>query len=140
MNNKLAFQKTNEKRAFVKNAMSKLGITEVEANALWSFDKEEVTVPEVEAIEAKLAAPKTAEEKRVSSPIAKVKNMKAQKKADAEKEAVLQGVFDFIKIAGFAVKPQQVATTKVVFQGADGGWYTVAVTKNKDKPDGYTVE
>lgn len=138
MSNKAAFQKVSAKRTFIKNTMAKLGISEEEAVQLWAFDQDEITVPEVEAIEAKLAKPKSAEEKRAASPIAKVKNMKAQKKADAEKEGVLEGVFGFLKAAEFAVKPQQVATTKMVFQGADGGWYTVAVTKNKSKPDGYT--
>jgi len=139
MSNKVAFQKINEKRAFVKNTMAKLNISEAEALQLWAFDHEEISVPEVEAIEEKLSKPKSAEEKRAASPIAKVKNMKAQKKADVEKEGVIEGVFSFIKTAAFVFKPQQVATTKIVFQGADGSWFTVTVTKNKTKPDGHTA-
>lgn len=130
-----AFTVARQKHEFVKNAMAKLGISQTEAEDLWKFDHDEAHNPVVEAIEQKIEEKKPA--RKETSPIAKVKNLKAKKKADSEKESVLEGVFEFLKAAAFAVKPQQVATTKMVFQGTDGGWYTVTVTKNKTQPDGY---
>lgn len=123
------------KHEFIKNAMTKLDISHDEAEQLWKFDHDEVTAPEVEAIEQKIEDKKPV--RKENSPINKVKNLKAKKKADSEKEAVLEGVFNHIMAAEFAVAPQQISTTKVSFKGVDGGWYTVTVTKNKSKPDGY---
>lgn len=130
-----AFTQARAKHEFIKNAMTKLAITKEEAEQLWKFDHDEVTVPEVEAIEQKVETAKPV--RKENSPINKVKNLKAKKKADAEKEGVLENLFNFIKEAAFAVAPQQIATTKMTFKGVDGGWYTVTVTKNKSKPDGY---
>lgn len=137
---KVAFKKAQEKREFMLKAMSSLGLTKEQAGELWDFDHDNASSVEADAIEALVAAPKTEAQKRAASPIAKVKNMKAVKKADAEKELVLASVFSFVERSDFATKPQQMTSTKVSFQGPDGGWYSVAITKHKACPDGYKQE
>lgn len=135
MNMNLKQKKEMEKA--VAGYMEKLQITEAEAIELWKFDNDEISNEVVDKMEA-AAKEKTAEEKKKNSPIAKVKNMKAKKKADEEKEGIIAALFGFIKASAAFVNPQEIAATKMVFKGTDGGYYTVTVTKNRTKPDGFT--
>lgn len=120
-----------EKETFIQKSMQKLEISREDAEALWAFDHEEGEVPqEVTSIEAKLA-------KKEASPINKVKNLKAKKKVDENKTSIIDQISQFLETSTVAVSPEQVKTGKFVFMDADGNFYTLALTKNKQKPDGY---
>jgi hypothetical protein len=115
----------------VQKYMDKLGISEDEAKALVLFDSGKADVPaEVLTIEEKLA-------KKASSPINKVKNLKAVPKVDKLKKRIIDIIWEMVLNKEQMVKPQMVKTGKVVFQDSAGGWYTLTLTKNKEKPDGY---
>jgi hypothetical protein len=135
MNKQTLKTRAQLKQEFVKNVIRRLGLTPAEAEELWQYDNGFKASVEADELAAK-AAKKTYERPK-QSPIDKIKYMRAQKKADEEKERVIKGVFDFIGTAEFAIDPQQISSTKIAFQGTDGGWYTVTVTKNKNQPDGY---
>lgn len=123
----------------VKEYIYKLQISEKDAIELWMFDNDMIDNEEVNKMEA-MAKEMAIATKHKGSAIDKVKNLKAKKKGDDEKEGVIKAIFDFLRGSDVAVKPQEIATTKMSFQGTDGGWYTVTITKNKTKPDGYSEE
>lgn len=124
------------KETFVQKSMKNLEISREEALALWAFDHDKEEVPqEVLTIEEKLA-------KKAASPINKVKNLKAKKKVDEQKVTIISEVLQFLENAHLSTNsvilaPEQVGTGKFVFQDELGGFYTLAITKNKQKPDGY---
>jgi len=122
------------KENFIVATMSKLGIDRGEAEELYSFDHNEISNPVVDAIEAKTAKVKD----KAPSTLGKVLTMKAKKKADLNKEAIISNLFDFIKGNGLFMRAQDMTATKISFMDADGAYYTVAVTKHKRKPDGYS--
>lgn len=116
------------KETFILNAMRKLTCSREEAIELWDFDHEKIESAEVTAIEQK---------KKEASPINKVKNLKAKKKVDTNKESIIRKVESFLQSDEFFQNPEEIKTGKFVFQDLDGSFYTLAVTKNKTKPDGY---
>lgn len=116
------------KETFILNAMRKLTCSREEAIELWDFDHEKTESAEVAAIEQK---------KKEASPINKVKNLKAKKKVDTNKESIIRKVESFLRSDEFFQNPEEIKTGKFVFQDLDGSFYTLALTKNKTKPDGY---
>ena len=129
-----------EKDAEIKKNMEILGISREEAEEMWAFDHDEIECEEVDAIEDKIKETQKSDKKKTGSPLDKVRNMKAKKKADAEKHNIIQSVFNFLKTLGETgeiVSPQEMSTTKMSFKGVDGGYYTVTITKHKSCPDGY---
>jgi hypothetical protein len=129
-----------EKDAEIKKNMEILGISREEAEEMWAFDHDEIDCEEVDAIEDKIKETQKSDKKKTGSPLDKVRNMKAKKKADAEKHNIIQSVFNFLKTLGETgeiVSPQEMSTTKMSFKGVNGGYYTVTITKHKSCPDGY---
>lgn len=129
-----------EKDAEIKKNMEILGISREEAEEMWAFDHDEIDCKEVDAIEDKIKETQKSDKKKTGSPLDKVRNMKAKKKADAEKHNIIQSVFNFLKTLGETgeiVSPQEMSTTKMSFKGVNGGYYTVIITKHKSCPDGY---
>lgn len=129
-----------EKNAEIKKNMEILGISREEAEEMWAFDHDEIDCEEVDAIEDKIKETQKSDKKKTGSPLDKVRNMKAKKKADAEKYNIIQSVFNFLKTLGETgeiVSPQEMSTTKMSFKGVNGGYYTVTITKHKSCPDGY---
>ncbi len=141
MANKNVTKKTlAEKDAEIKKNMEILGISREEAEEMWAFDHDEIDCEEVDAIEDKIKETQKSDKKKTGSPLDKVRNMKAKKKADAEKYNIIQSVFSFLKTLGETgeiVSPQEMSTTKMSFKGVNGGYYTVTITKHKSCPDGY---
>lgn len=129
-----------EKDAEIKKNIEILGISREEAEEMWAFDHDEIDCEEVDAIEDKIKETQKSDKKKTGSPLDKVRNMKAKKKADAEKYNIIQSVFSFLKTLGETgeiVSPQEMSTTKMSFKGVNGGYYTVTITKHKSCPDGY---
>lgn len=129
-----------EKDAEIKKNMEILGISREEAEEMWAFDHDEIDCEEVDAIEDKIKETQKNDKKKTGSPLDKVRNMKAKKKADTEKYNIIQSVFSFLKTLGETgeiVSPQEMSTTKMSFKGVNGGYYTVTITKHKSCPDGY---
>lgn len=130
-----------EKDAEIKKNMEILGISREEAEEMWAFDHDEMDCEEVDSIEEKIKEnQKTDKKKSGGSPLDKVRNMKAKKKADAEKHGIIQSIFDYLRSmgdVGSIISPQEMSTTKMSFKGANGGYYTVTITKHKSCPDGY---
>lgn len=125
-----------EKEKVIQKNMAKLDISREDAEALWDFDHENGIVPvEVLTIEQKL-------EKKAKSPINKVKNLKAKAKVDVYKSTIIEEIHQFLVNAHMStdsviLSPFMVKTGKFVFVDEQGSFYTLALTKNKDKPDGY---
>lgn len=129
-----------EKDAEIKKNMEILGISREEAEEMWAFDHDEIDCEEADAIEDKIKETQKSDKKKTGSPLDKVRNMKAKKKADAEKYNIIQSVFSFLKTLGETggiVSPQEMSTTKMSFKGVNGGYYTVTITKHKSCPNGY---
>lgn len=129
-----------EKDAEIKKNMEILGISREEAEEMWAFDHDEIDCEEVDAIEDKIRETQKSDKKKAGSTLDKVRNMKAKKKADAEKHNIIQSVFSFLKTLGETgeiISPQEMSTTKMSFKGVNGGYYTVTITKHKSCPDGY---
>lgn len=129
-----------EKDVEIKKNMEILGISREEAEEMWAFDHDEIDCEEVDAIEDKIKETQKSDKKKTGSPLDKVRNMKAKKKADAEKHNIIQSVFSFLKTLGETgeiVSPQEMSTTKMSFKGVNGGYYTVTITKHKSCPDDY---
>ena len=130
-----------EKDAEIKKNMEILGISREEAEEMWAFDHDEMDCEEVDAIEEKIKENQSTNRKKSSgTPLDKVRNMKAKKKADIEKQGIIQAVFDFLRSmgnSGSIISPQEMSTTKMSFKGTNGGYYSVTITKHKSCPDGY---
>lgn len=141
MANKNVIKKAlSQKETEIKKNMKILGISRDEALEMWAFDHDEMDNEEVNAIEEKIGAIKKEAGPKTGSPLDKVRHMKAKKKADAEKHGVIESIFNFLKgqaSIGAIVEPQEMSATKMSFMGKDGGFYTVTITKHKNRPDGY---
>lgn len=114
--------------------MTKLEIPREEAEELLKFDNDEVDNEVVAQIEQKVAVVK---EKRSS--IEKVKNQKAKKKVDGNKQEIAETLVNFIKDSDIFVNPQEISATKTSFMDKDGNFYTISLTKHKTCPDGYKI-
>ena len=131
-----------EKEVQIQKNMKILGISREEANELYAYDNDEIDCDEVVELENKIKEKQQLVVAKKGSPLDKVKHMKAKKKADIEKTAVIDAVFNFIieEEFGVIVNPQPISTTKMSFKGAEGGYYSVTITKHKSIPDGYRDE
>lgn len=123
--------KISEKK--IKEMMEKLKISREEAIEVIKFDNEEIENEEVKKIEEKIA-----NNKRKKDTLAKVKTMKAKKKADAVKNELIDLIEKFIKDnEELFTKPQKMTTNKFTFTAKDGSYYSLTLTKHKEKPEGY---
>ena len=142
----------------VVHLMNKLHITEQEALELIKFDKQSealqkakleemgVNTPALSkaTVQTKSTAPKT---KSSTSPasnlksknensVSKTKNQKSSSKSKNEKEKLIAEMNSFV--AGLDVSGiQNLKSTSVTFKGADGNYYTIALTAHKAAPTGY---
>ena len=142
----------------VVHLMNKLHITEQEALELIKFDKQSealqkakleemgVNTPALSkaTVQTKSTAPKT---KSSASPasnsksknensVSKTKNQKSSSKSKNEKEKLIAEMNSFV--AGLDVTGiQNLKSTSVTFKGADGNYYTIALTAHKAAPTGY---
>ena len=142
----------------VVHLMNKLNITEQEALELIKFDKQSealqkakleemgVNTPALSkaTVQTKSTAPKT---KSSASPasnlksknensVSKTKIQKSNSKSKNEKENLIAEMNSFV--AGLDVSGiQNLKSTSVTFKGADGNYYTIALTAHKGAPTGY---
>ena len=142
----------------VVHLMNKLHITEQEASELIKFDKQSealqkakleemgVNTPALSkaTVQTKSTAPKA---KASASPasksksknensVSKTKNQKSSSKSKNEKENLIAEMNSFV--AGLDVSGiQNLKSTSVTFKGADGNYYTIALTAHKAAPTGY---
>ena len=142
----------------VVHLMNKLNITEQEALELIKFDKQSealqkakleemgVNTPALSkaTVQTKSTAPKA---KSSASPasnsksknensVSKTKNQKSSSKSKNEKEKLIAEMNSFV--AGLDVSGiQNLKSTSVTFKGADGNYYTIALTAHKAAPAGY---
>lgn len=123
-----------ERQAFIKNAMERLDINEYEAQELWEYDNEEFEIEEHTHIEEERIKEK---EEKKTSPIAKVKSLKAKKKIDEQKQSILDLIFGFVKNSEQIKCYQQITGTKASFKDLFGNYYSISVTKHKKKPEGF---
>ena len=142
----------------VVHLMNKLHITEQEALELIKFDKQSealqkakleemgVNTPALSkaTVQTKSTAPKA---KSSASPasnsksknensVSKTKIQKSSSKTKNEKEKLIAEMNSFV--AGLDVSGiQNLKSTSVTFKGADGNYYTIALTAHKAAPTGY---
>ena len=142
----------------VVHLMNKLHITEQEALELIKFDKQSealqkakleemgVNTPALSkaTVQTKSTAPKA---KSSASPasnsksknensVSKTKIQKSSSKSKNEKENLIAEMNSFV--AGLDVSGiQNLKSTSVTFKGADGNYYTIALTAHKAAPTGY---
>ena len=142
----------------VVHLMNKLHITEQEALELIKFDKQSealqkakleemgVNTPALSkaTVQTKSTAPKA---KSSASPasksksknensVSKTKIQKSSSKSKNEKENLIAEMNSFV--AGLDVSGiQNLKSTSVTFKGADGNYYTIALTAHKGAPTGY---
>lgn len=142
----------------VVHLMNKLHITEQEALELIKFDKQSealqkakleemgVNTPALSkaTVQTKSTAPKA---KSSASPasnsksknensVSKTKIQKSSSKSKNEKENLIAEMNSFV--AGLDVTGiQNLKSTSVTFKGADGNYYTIALTAHKAAPTGY---
>ena len=142
----------------VVHLMNKLIITEQEALELIKFDKQSealqkakleemgVNTPALSkaTVQTKSTSPKA---KSSASPasnsksnnensVSKTKYQKSSSKSKNEKEKLIAEMNSFV--AGLDVSGiQNLKSTSVTFKGADGNYYTIALTAHKAAPTGY---
>ena len=142
----------------VVHLMNKLHITEQEALELIKFDKQSealqkakleemgVNTPALSkaTVQTKSTAPKA---KSSASPasnsksknensVSKTKIQKSSSKSKNEKEKLIAEMNSFV--AGLDVSGiQNLKSTSVTFKGADGNYYSIALTAHKAAPTGY---
>lgn len=120
----------------IADMMTKLKISREEAIEVIKFDNEEIESEEVKKIEAKIV-----DKKPKKDTLAKVKTMKAKKKADAVKNELIDLIEKFMdENEEFFIKPQKMSANKFTFTAKDGSYYSLTLTKHKAKPDGYAGE
>ena len=142
----------------VVHLMNKLHITEQEALELINFDKQSESLQKAKleemgvntpalskaTVQTKSTAPKA---KASASPasnlksknensVSKTKIQKSSSKSKNEKENLIAEMNSFV--AGLDVTGiQNLKSTSVTFKGADGNYYTMALTAHKAAPTGY---
>ena len=142
----------------VVHLMNKLNITEQEALELIKFDKQSealqkakleemgVNTPALSkaTVQTKSTAPKAKSSASAASKsksknensVSKTKNQKSSSKSKNEKENLIAEMNSFV--AGLDVSGiQNLKSTSVTFKGADGNYYTIALTAHKAAPTGY---
>lgn len=142
----------------VVHLMNKLHITEQEALELIKFDKQSealqkakleemgVNTPALSkaTVQTKSTAPKTKSsvspasnlKSKNENSVSKTKIQKSSSKSKNEKENLIAEMNSFV--AGLDVSGiQNLKSTSVTFKGADGNYYTIALTAHKGAPTGY---
>lgn len=142
----------------VVHLMNKLHITEQEALELIKFDKQSealqkakleemgVNTPALSkaTVQTKSTAPKTKSsvspasnlKSKNENSVSKTKIQKSSSKSKNEKENLIAEMNSFV--AGLDVTGiQNLKSTSVTFKGADGNYYTIALTAHKGAPTGY---
>ena len=126
----------------VVHLMNKLNITEQEALELIKFDKqsealqkaklEEMGVNTPALSKATVQTKSTAPKAKSSASAGPASNLKSKN----EKEKLIAEMNSFV--AGLDVSGiQNLKSTSVTFKGADGNYYTIALTAHKAAPTGY---
>ena len=142
----------------VVHLMNKLNITEQEALELIKFDKQSealqkakleemgVNTPALSkaTVQTKSTAPKakvsaspaSSSKSKNENSVSKTKIQKSSSKSKNEKENLIAEMNSFV--AGLDVSGiQNLKSTSVTFKGADGNYYTIALTAHKAAPTGY---
>lgn len=142
----------------VVHLMNKLNITEQEALELIKFDKQSealqkakleemgVNTPALSkaTVQTKSTAPKAKSsvspasnsKSKNENSVSKTKTQKSSSKSKNEKENLIAEMNSFV--AGLDVSGiQNLKSTSVTFKGADGNYYTIALTAHKAAPTGY---
>ena len=142
----------------VVHLMNKLNITEQEALELIKFDKQSealqkakleeigentpaLTKATVQTISTEpkansSASPASNSKSKNENSVSKTKNQKSSSKSKNEKENLIAEMNSFV--AGLDVSGiQNLKSTSVTFKGADGNYYTIALTAHKAAPTGY---
>lgn len=142
----------------VVHLMNKLNITEQEALELIKFDKQSealqkakleemgVNTPALSkaTVQTKSTAPKAKSsvspasnsKSKNENSVSKTKTQKSSSKSKNEKENLIAEMNSFV--AGLDVTGiQNLKSTSVTFKGADGNYYTIALTAHKAAPTGY---
>ena len=142
----------------VVHLMNKLHITEQEALELIKFDKQSealqkakleemgVNTPALSkaTVQTKSTAPKakssaspaSSSKSKNENSVSKTKNQKSSSKSKNEKENLIAEMNSFV--VGLDVSGiQNLKSTSVTFKGADGNYYTIALTAHKAAPTGY---
>ena len=128
-------KKLSDKEKEIRKNMEVLAISRAEAEELYAFDHDEAENTEAEALTEK--AEKATKEKKKGSALDKVRNLKAKKKKDESKQAIVNLVFEAVKGSPLVIFPQEMTGTKISFMDTMGNYYRVAVTKHKAAPDGF---
>lgn len=128
-------KKLSDKEKEIRKNMEVLAISRAEAEELYAFDHDEVENAEAEALTEK--AEKATKAKKKGSALDKVRNLKAKKKKDESKQAIVNLVFEAVKGSPLVVFPQEMTGTKISFMDTMGNYYSVAVAKHKAAPDGF---
>ena len=129
--------KLSNKEKTIQDNMRILEITREEAEELYAFDNDEIDNEEVAQIEEKVA--EQTEKAKGRSSLEKVKHMKAKKKGDAQKEAIINDIFTMTEGSSLVFNAMAISSTKMSFMDAEGNFYTVAITKHKKQPEGYVL-
>ena len=142
----------------VVHLMNKLRITEQEALELIKFDKQSEALQKAQleemgvntpalskaTVQTKSTAPKTKvnaspasnSKSKNENSVSKTKTQKSSSKSKNEKENLIAEMNSFV--AGLDVTGiQNLKSTSVTFKGADGNYYTIALTAHKGAPTGY---
>lgn len=127
--------KLSNKEKTIQDSMRILEITREEAEELYAFDNDEIDNEEVAEIEEKVA--EQTEKAKGRSSIEKVKHMKAKKKGDIQKEAIIKDIFASTEASELVFDAVEISATKMTFKDSEGNFYTVAITKHKKQPEGY---
>lgn len=128
---------TAKEKEILKN-MEILDISREEAEELYAFDKGEIENEVVNEMEEEQKEVQKKKENRSS--LEKVKHMKAKVKSDANREKILDDIFNETQNSEHVFNAQIMATNRMSFQDKDGFFYTVQVTKHKARPDGYAAD
>ena len=124
----------------VVHLMNKLHITEQEALELIKFDKQSEALQKAKLEEMGVNTPalsKATVQTKSTAPKAKSSASPASNsKSKNEKEKLIAEMNSFV--AGLDVSGiQNLKSTSVTFKGADGNYYTIALTAHKAAPTGY---
>lgn len=129
--------KLSNKEKTIQDNMRILDITREEAEELYAFDNDEIDNDAVAEIEEKVAT--QTEKAKGRSSLEKVKHMKAKKKGDVQKEAIINDIFASTEGSSLVFNAVAMSATKMSFMDAEGNYYTVAITKHKKQPEGYVL-
>lgn len=118
----------------IKNMMDKLKITREEALELYEFDRR--SEKEQKEILKNLGMKEKEPEKKKSSPIGKVKQMKKKAVVDAYKEELKKAFMIWLENQN-VIGVQEFKSNQFGFLSPDGEFFSFKLTKHKTIQDGY---